>query len=313
MIDNGWIKLHRKLLDWEWMQEPNTFTLFIFLILSANHEDRKWKGIEIKRGQLIAGLKSLNERTKISIQSLRTSLSRLEETGEITKKSTSKYTVITINNYDTYQITDSEINKPSTNHQQAINKQSTTNNNRKNGRIEEKKDYIYTRPLNQENQGNSETNKSISSHKCVPLSNQLMTYASIDNDGNSPQDKGMKPKLTEENYVENSRKSNIGEIVCPKNGNLFETLWAQYPNKDGKKAALKHYISSVKTDQDKSDIQKAINNYIASDRVRNGYIKNGATWFNNWKDWIEYKDSKSETTETRDIRMIEEFKKRIGE
>jgi len=66
----------------------------------------------------------------------------------------------------------------------------------------------------------------------------------------------------------------------------FEGLWKDYPNKDGKKQALSHFKASVKTDQDLEDIRKALVNYLCSDRVKNGFIKNGATWFNNWRDWV---------------------------
>ena len=69
---------------------------------------------------------------------------------------------------------------------------------------------------------------------------------------------------------------------------LFEEIFKKYPNKDGKKIALKHFIASVKTDQDLQDIQKALSNYLNSKRVKEGYIKNGSTWFNNWKDWVNY-------------------------
>jgi len=69
----------------------------------------------------------------------------------------------------------------------------------------------------------------------------------------------------------------------------FESLWTKYPNKDGKQAAERYFKSSVKTEGDYADIQKAIknyNDYIVSDKIESKYIKNGSTFFNNWKDWI---------------------------
>lgn len=72
----------------------------------------------------------------------------------------------------------------------------------------------------------------------------------------------------------------------------FAEIWAKYPNKDGKEAANRHFSKSVKTDKDWDDIKKALTNYTATDRVRSGYIKNGSTWFNNWKDWIDYKEQR---------------------
>ena len=49
----GWIKLHRKILDWEWYDDINTKVLFLHLLLTANHEEQKWRGKIIERGQLI--------------------------------------------------------------------------------------------------------------------------------------------------------------------------------------------------------------------------------------------------------------------
>ena len=107
------------------------------LLLSANRETGRWKGIEVLRGQLITGLKTLHQQAGISIQSLRTSLDKLKSTGEVTIQSTNRFSIITIINYDSYQSYDNRVNKPInnpankqlTNNQQAANKQLTTNNN----------------------------------------------------------------------------------------------------------------------------------------------------------------------------------------
>ena len=94
----------------------------------------------------------------------------------------------------------------------------------------------------------------------------------------------------------------------------FEYLWKLYPNKDGKKEALRHYKASVKTEQDRLDIKKALDNYLKSGKVSNGYVKNGSTWFNNWKDWIDYMEvvPKQETVDERHKRELEETKRRLG-
>ena len=76
----------------------------------------------------------------------------------------------------------------------------------------------------------------------------------------------------------------------PKYSFLFESIWDSYPVRSGKKAACRHFTASVKTDQDVSNIQKALANYLASGNVKRGYIKNGSTWFNEWQDWINPSD-----------------------
>ena len=70
----------------------------------------------------------------------------------------------------------------------------------------------------------------------------------------------------------------------------FEELWKEYPNRVGKAKAKICYSRSVKTDKDKKAIKQALQNYLKSKRVANGYVQNGSTWFNKWQDWIDYKE-----------------------
>ena len=60
--------------------------------------------------------------------------------------------------------------------------------------------------------------------------------------------------------------------------------------KHGKKAAFKYYKASVKNDQDHELLNKAYQNYLKTRKVRNGFVMNGSTFMNNWKDYLEYRD-----------------------
>ena len=73
----------------------------------------------------------------------------------------------------------------------------------------------------------------------------------------------------------------------------FEPVWIDYPNKIQRKEAERHFIATVKTEQDYSDIQTALTNYLFHLK-RNSWKKpqNGSTWFNNWQDWIEWEEPK---------------------
>lgn len=99
----GYIKIDRKLKDWQWKTNPNTLALWIHILLEANYEDRTWKGIEVPKGTLITSLKSLSEKTGLTVQQTRTALSNIQTTHEITIKSTNKYTLITVNKWEQYQ------------------------------------------------------------------------------------------------------------------------------------------------------------------------------------------------------------------
>ena len=96
--DKGWISLHRKFLNWEWYDDANVMRLFIHLLLSANHENNKWRGKLIKRGQLITSHTKLANALKLTISQVRSSLNNLKITGEIAVQPTAEYSVISIKN-----------------------------------------------------------------------------------------------------------------------------------------------------------------------------------------------------------------------
>jgi hypothetical protein len=133
-MDFGFIKLHRKITEWEWYSDNNTFRIFLHLLLAANFEDKKWQGVDIARGQLITSLEKLAKSTSLSIQQVRTALDKLKSTREITIKSTSTYTLITLTNYSIYQdkvnltntVNNTQDNNQATNEQQTDNKRATT-------------------------------------------------------------------------------------------------------------------------------------------------------------------------------------------
>lgn len=135
-MDQGFITLHRKFLAWEWAGEPNMVSLFVHLLLLANHEAKKWQGIEIGRGQLVSSVQSLSARTGLSVSQIRTGLKRLEMTGEIANKTTNKYSIITICKYDSYQTqtvcNDKQNDKQIANKSQTNRNQIATNNNENN-------------------------------------------------------------------------------------------------------------------------------------------------------------------------------------
>lgn len=99
----GWISLHRKFLSWEWFDKPEMVQLFIWLLLNANYADKKWQGKVIKRGQIMVTTPKIMEALRLTERQVRTCISRLKSTGEVTVKTTNKYSIVTICNYDRYQ------------------------------------------------------------------------------------------------------------------------------------------------------------------------------------------------------------------
>lgn len=136
----GWIKVHRKLVDWEWYNDINVKVVFLHLLLTANHKEKQWKGQTILRGQKLTSIEHLADDVGLTFQQTRTALKKLKSTHEITIKTTNKNTLITVEKFNNYQFEIDEDNKQNnkqfnnliTNNQQTNNKQITTNKNEKN-------------------------------------------------------------------------------------------------------------------------------------------------------------------------------------
>lgn len=130
----GFILLHKKMLDWEWYQDSNTKNVFLHLLLKANFKAVHFMGKEVKRGQLITTTAKIALETGLSSSQVRTALRRLHATGEIEMETTNKFTLITITRYGLYQdkiiptpINGLSANKIQSNDKQKTNKTQTNN------------------------------------------------------------------------------------------------------------------------------------------------------------------------------------------
>lgn len=118
LIMSNYIKIDRKILEWEWYKNLNTCRLFFHMLLKANWKDGRFEGKEIKRGSFVTSIKKLAEETELTEDEVKTAIKHLIDTGEVTKQTTNKYTVITVSNYDLYQ----EVTKQNQNNSQTIPK-----------------------------------------------------------------------------------------------------------------------------------------------------------------------------------------------
>ena len=103
MLENGFIKLYRSLLKWEWYDDVNTKVVFLHLLLTVSIEDSKWHGITVRRGSRVSSYAILAKETKLSVDKVRTAIRHLEATGEVTRSKYTKYTVFAINHFDKFQ------------------------------------------------------------------------------------------------------------------------------------------------------------------------------------------------------------------
>lgn len=135
----GWIKIHRKILEWEWYPDRDTREVFFHLLLTANHKAGRFMGHEIKAGEVVIGRKSLSKAVGISERSVRTALTHLKSTSEIAIRTTNRFSVITLLNWSKYQITDQQNDqqsdqqvtskRPANDHKQECNNKKNDNKN----------------------------------------------------------------------------------------------------------------------------------------------------------------------------------------
>ena len=144
-----YIKLCDKIVDWEWFTDGNMLKVWLYLLVKAQYADGKYRGVEVKRGQLLTGRKLIASETRLSEQQVRTCINRLKSSGQITIESTNQYSMITIVKYDDYQGSDSyniqqiiqPANLPITNGQPTDNQRITTY--KKDKKEKKEKEYIY--------------------------------------------------------------------------------------------------------------------------------------------------------------------------
>ncbi len=104
-MNSGWIRLSRRLLEWQWHDEPNMVALWVHLLLRANYEPTKYHGMTIGAGQLVTTLKELSSSTGLSVKQVRFCLGRMvaDDAIRITAKRRS-HTIISIANFAQYQL-----------------------------------------------------------------------------------------------------------------------------------------------------------------------------------------------------------------
>jgi hypothetical protein len=147
--DSGFIKVERDIRNWRWYCDSNTFRVFFHLLLCANFTDCEFEEYLIKRGQLVTGRKKLASELNITERQVRTALGHLKATNEIAIEPHTKYSIITIKNYDKYQSATSRMSgKRPASDQQTTNDRPTSDQrpttNKKNKNVKNEKNVINT-------------------------------------------------------------------------------------------------------------------------------------------------------------------------
>lgn len=163
----GWISIDRSIQNHWLFKEKRTFSKFeawIYLLMEANHSKAKVpignQIVTVERGQRLTSILTLSDLFNWSRFKVKTFLDLLESDGMLEVKTTSKYTLITIVNYDFYQSEQgrnqhqndikptskqhqSNINPTSKQHQTNTNNNDNKDNNEKNVNNEKKKTTAF--------------------------------------------------------------------------------------------------------------------------------------------------------------------------
>lgn len=91
-MSNGWIKMHRALLEWEHFKEPSVVVVFFTLLLSAD-----------KTGNTGITIGAIAEVTQLHPNTVKRAIAKLVTSGEISRQKYGSKITTTITNWSDYQ------------------------------------------------------------------------------------------------------------------------------------------------------------------------------------------------------------------
>lgn len=188
---NGWIKLHRKLLDNPIiMKDADHLAVWMYLLLNATHAEYpalfKGQKIMLAPGQLITGRKSIADKLAINESKVTRILDAFKSEHQIEQQTSNKNRLISILNWDFYQSSEQQDELQMNNNRTTSEQQVNTNKNIKN--IKNEKNVINNMPDSDEPEPapvkKSKSDKPVK-HKYGEYSHVLLTDNEYSNLANS--------------------------------------------------------------------------------------------------------------------------------
>lgn len=102
-VNKGFIKLNRKLLEWEWFEDSRVLQVWVYLLIKANHKKVKKRGFVYEKGTLFINHETIENDCKVSRRTLYRVLDKLRKSGCIETKRTQSGLIIKVINYSNYQ------------------------------------------------------------------------------------------------------------------------------------------------------------------------------------------------------------------
>ena len=124
--ENGYIRIYRKMTEWEWYKDYKTLVVFLHLLLLANWKPGRFMGHEVPVGACVTSIRHLADSTGLSVKSVRTALDHLKNTNEIGIETANRFSMIFIKNWGKYQGDEPSIGKQTAHKRQTTGKQLAT-------------------------------------------------------------------------------------------------------------------------------------------------------------------------------------------
>lgn len=133
-MKEGWISLHRKILENPIVtKDAEHFYVWVYLLLNATHKDMPVlfgkEKIVLGPGQLVTGTTKISSDTQISRSKVQRILKTFKNDMQIDTQTCSQGTLISIRNWEKYQLDDTESDTRVIRKRYASDTQVSTNNN----------------------------------------------------------------------------------------------------------------------------------------------------------------------------------------
>lgn len=145
-MNSGWISLHRKIMNSAVYSDSELLKLWIHCLLKATHADYDQlignTAIKLSPGQFVTGRNALANEFNKGVQpskivkplSLWRRLQTLEKLEMLNIKTTNKYSVVTVLNWNDYQNNEQQLNNKRTTTEQQLNTNNNSNNSNNNNK-----------------------------------------------------------------------------------------------------------------------------------------------------------------------------------
>ena len=270
---NGWIKIHRKILDnsiWNLREPYDKRSAWIYLLLKASHEDMavEFKGetVNLKSGTLIDTYRHFSDTWMWPLAKVQRYIEKLKTIQMINAERYKGGTLISIVNWEFYQdlvdATDTPTDTP-------------TDTN-----FFENRYSFLKKPIRSPIQDTPKTD-TLTDKERKEKRNEERKEAK-----ERSKEKSKERNTIQENNIY-SAAEHAPEPTAVEAESLFEELWKAYPQKRGKgSVSITAKKKLLKIGRER--MLRAIDRYVRECETQGRYFKNGSTFFNSG--YVDYLD-----------------------